>query len=74
MTIKQRANNSCANSAMNIHLLDVFVALMFDIRLGNCQIPERQAQSVKYAFPIYRFPPSIPPESETSAREQLQSK
>ena len=63
-----------ANSVMNIHLLDVFVALMFDIRLGNCQIPERQAQSVKYAFPIYRFPPSIPLKSETSAREQLQNK
>ena len=27
--------------------MDVIVALMFDKRLGNCQIPERQAQSVK---------------------------
>ena len=35
--------------------MDVIVALMFDKRLGNCQIPERQAQSVKNAFPIYRF-------------------
>ena len=34
----------------------------------------RQAQSVKCAFSIYSFPPSIPLESETSAREQGQSK
>jgi len=27
--------------------MDVIVALMFDKRLGNCQIPEGQAQSVK---------------------------
>ena len=38
----------------------------------NCQIPGCQSQSVKYAFSIYRFPPSIPPESETSVRERLQ--
>ncbi len=29
----------------------------------NCQIPECQVQSVKYAFPIYRFFLSFPPES-----------
>ena len=27
--------------------MDVIVALMFDKRFGNCQIPEGQAQSVK---------------------------
>ena len=26
---------------------DVIVALMFDYKFWNCQIPERQAQSVK---------------------------
>ena len=46
----------------------------FDVWLvvSNCQILERQAQSVKYAFSIYRFPASIPLVSGTSAREQLQ--
>ena len=63
-----------ADSVMNIHLMDVIVALLFDRQFGNCQIPKHQAQSVKYAFPIYRFPPSIPPESGTSAREHLQIK
>ena len=30
--------------------MSVFVALLFDYCLWNCQIPERQEQSVKYAF------------------------
>lgn len=37
-----------SNSFVGYYIsMDVIVALMFDTRLGNCQIPERQAQSVK---------------------------
>ena len=37
-----------SNSFVGYYIsMDVIVALMFDKRLGNCQIPERQAQSVK---------------------------
>ena len=51
-----------SNSFVGYYIsMDVIVALMFDKRLGNCQIPERQAQSVKYAFSIYRSPSSNRP-------------
>lgn len=37
-----------SNSFVGYYIsMDVIVALMFDKRLGNCQILERQAQSVK---------------------------
>lgn len=30
--------------------MDVIVALLFDYKFWNCQIPKSQEQSVKYAF------------------------
>lgn len=37
-----------SNSFVGYYIsMDVIVALMFDKRLGNCQIPTSQAQSVK---------------------------
>lgn len=43
-----RANDGCLQVTFAYYIsMDVIVALMFDKRLGNCQIPERQAQSVK---------------------------
>ena len=42
------ANNGCQHSFVGYYIsMDVIVALIFDKRIGNCQIPERQAQSVK---------------------------
>ena len=42
------ANNGCQHSFVGYYIsMDVIVALMFDKRFGNCQIPTRQAQSVK---------------------------
>ena len=34
--------------------MGVFAAMFLTVSWWNCQIPIRQAQSVKYAFPIYR--------------------
>ncbi len=68
MTIKQRANNSCANSAMNIHLLDVFVALMFDIRLGNCQIPEASSTPFLYIDSLPQSHPKARLRQENSCK------
>lgn len=54
--------------------MDVIAAMFLTVSCWNCQIPRSQAQSVKYAFPIYRSSSFYPTQRRASVRERCKDK